>query len=116
MWELKERLKKVGCPPEVVLILDSGLLVKADHSNLQRFKALKENRMKRDFDNDWGILEDFLKLHHEVGTVDTDYILLENRNDAINLMYFYTFILDFLKEHKNIRIRIREISVWKKKQ
>lgn len=114
--ELKEKLKKEDAPPEIVLILDKGLLIKTDEETLKRYKALEENKTISSFDRDFDITIQMMQLNSYFGrNPKTDYILLENDKTEVNLMYFYIFVLDFLNRFKKYPYSYASdiISVWK---
>lgn len=111
---LRQTLIKKENPPDIVVILNQGLLVKVDDFTIKRLKSLSENKAQYHYDNDFDIFHQKWQL---LGfDKRTEYLILNNSNENVNLMYYYIFLIDFLNEfHKCPDSYASDIiSVWKK--
>lgn len=113
--ELKEKLQEAIHPPEIVVILDKGILIKKSDFTINRYHSLIKNVANSDVKNSIDVRRG--RIESKIRK-STDYILLENTDQGINLMYFYIFLLDYLKEFKKYPSSNASdlISVWKNHQ
>jgi hypothetical protein len=109
---LKERLNHTKNPPEIVVILDKGLLIKVDDFTIKRANSLNENKPQYHF-SDMDVLWQKIQM---VGFENRmEYFVVENSSPMANLMYFYVFLIDFLNEFKKCPMSYAAdiVSVWK---
>jgi len=115
--KLIEKLKLVEYKntPDLICILNKGLLVKNNEDTLKRYKTLKENKAIKDYVPDYDY---FLKrlLSTDKDKSRDNYFILKSSKESVNLMYFYTFILDYLNRFKKYQNFYAGdmVSVWSK--
>jgi hypothetical protein len=110
---LREKLIALDNSPDIVVILNKGLLIKVDDFTIKRLRSITEKKAQYHFAND---LDIFWQKFQLVGFGDrTEYLVLKNEDTKINLMYFYIFLIDFLNEFKKCPDSYAAdiISVWK---
>ena len=109
---LRSILIKLDNPPDIVVVLNKGLLIKVDDFTIRRLRSIIEKKAHYHI-NDFDI---FVQKIQMVGLERRfEYLVLENNDEKVNLMYFYIFLIDFLNEFKKCPDSYTSdiISVWK---